>query len=99
MNMVNINMFRTNRDMLSKDTLRYCESFYQYLFHLINFFGQGLNIHELRWLIYIIQRIDAFLDGAPTTDKYRVIVARYSRLLPKLKRIYNEQNSTTEPAE
>lgn len=88
--------FTTNADMLDKDVLRYCENFYQYVFHIINFFGLSLNIDELRWLNFLVQRIEFFLDGAPTTDKYFSIVGRYKRLLPKLKRIQNEQASKCE---
>lgn len=99
MDKISIDMFRTNRDMLSKDTLRYCESFYQYLFHLINFFSLSLSTVELSWLYYLVKRIEYFLAGAPTTDKYHAVVGRYSRLLPKLKRIYDEQSSKLESAE
>lgn len=91
--------FHTNADMLDKDVLRYCENFYQYLFHITNFFGETLNSSEFHWLSFLVQRINFFLDGAPATDKYVSIVGRYKRLLPKLNRILNEQTSKYNSAE
>lgn len=83
---ITANDFSTNRSMLKKDVLRYCENYYQYLYHLVNYFGLDLNVSELRWLQFITQRIELFLKDAPTTPKYATIIGRYTRLLTKLKK-------------
>ena len=82
--------FSTNRDMLRKDVLRYVETFITYCNHIKEYYDEDLNEVELRWLLFISQRIELFLQSAPKSDKYACIVGRYTRCLTKLNKLKNE---------
>lgn len=89
--------FSSNRKMLKKDVLRYTETFANYCQHLVTYFDEPLNDRELRWLVYLMQRIELFIQGSPTSDKVAPYVGRYKRVLTKLKKIENENHSKNRP--
>lgn len=89
--------FSSNRKMLKKSILRYTENFANYCQHLVTYFDEPLNDRELRWLAYLIQRIDLFIQDSPTSDKVVPFVGRYKRVLTKLKKIENENHSKNRP--
>lgn len=83
--------FSTNADMCDKDVLRYVESYSQYLSHIVHFFKEPLVDSEIRWAIYLIQRIDCFVKDCPPTKS--VFLGRYQRAQTKLKKILDYENS------
>lgn len=85
--------FSTNRAMLRKDVLRYCDNYANYCKHIVTYFSEPLNERELRWLVYLIQRIELFVKDAPSSEKVAPYVGRYQRVLTKLKKIENENNN------
>lgn len=87
------NDFSSNRKMLKKDVLRYTETFANYCQHLVTYFDEPLNDLEFRWLVYLIQRIKLFIKDAPMSEKVSPFVGRYQRVLTKLEKIENENNS------
>lgn len=84
--------FSTNRKMLNKEVLRYTENYANYCQHIVSYFDEPLVESELRWLVYLILRIQLFIKDAPLTDKVAPFVGRYKRVLTKLKKIENENN-------
>lgn len=87
------NDFSTNRKMLRKDVLRYCENYANYCQHLVTYFNEPLVDNEVRWLVYLIQRIKLFIKDAPASEKVSPFVGRYQRVLTKLEKIENENHS------
>lgn len=93
MEKITSNDFSTNRKMLRKEVLRYCENYANYCHHIVTYFREPLVDSELRWLVFLIQRIEFFVKDAPLSDNVAPFVGRYKRALTKLKKIENENNS------
>lgn len=87
---ISANDFSTNRKMLNKNVLRYVENYANYLQHIVTYFGEPLNLQELRWLQFIMQRLELFVKDAPKSESVQKFVGRYQRVLTKLKKIQNE---------
>lgn len=90
---ITANDFSTNRKMLNKGVLRYTENFASYCQHIVSYFNEPLVETELRWLIYLINRLELFINDAPMSEKVIPFVGRYKRVLTKLKKIQNENNN------
>lgn len=84
--------FSTNRKMLNGNVLRYCENFASYCGHIVTYLNESLNEKELRWVVYLIQRIELFVKCAPSSEKIAPYVSRYQRVLTRLKKLENENN-------
>lgn len=82
--------FSTNRKMLNKYVLRYVENYASYCQHIVTYFNEPLIEAELRWLVYLIQRIELFIKDASLSPKVAPFVGRYKRVLTKLNKIQNE---------
>lgn len=83
--------FATNRKMSDKRVLRYVENFASYLHHITTYFQEELNQNEQRWCVFLIQRIDKFIQDCPPA--YEKIAARYKRCQTRINKILNSQSN------
>lgn len=87
MKQISFSDFSTNRNMLDKDVLRYCETFCAYVNHIQTYFNEPLTSYENRIVAYLIKRIDCFLRDHPHGEKIEKISARYKRVKTRLEKI------------
>lgn len=80
----------TNPRMSRMCVVRQIADFVDYCFHMVEFFHDELTISEKRILIFLRQRLEAYLDGAPTSQKYAKPVKTYRDLLSKIKTLLKQ---------
>lgn len=92
MEKINAKNFSTNSAMCDKEVLRYVESYAHYLSHIVRFFKEPLVDSEIKWAIYLVQRIDCFVKDCPPTKS--VFCGRYKRVQTKLKKILDYETGS-----